>query len=276
MWTRDLAWRKARLAVLHILLTAMIFGPILYLICRRWYPGPLFYTDGGGDGLRIVVLVDFVLGPSLTFLLFNPAKTRRALTVDFVLIGLMQVAALAYGARNVSASGIGAVAFFDNQFKGVYQAHLDKQHITDAQWQPLGEGPPYWVYMRPPPLAEAQELIYKAMEMEIPPEAMFQLFQPVAEHMTEMKRAEVDMQAASAANPALAADYAAFTASHADLAGRLHYFRLVGFYRIVVIVLDDQGQYVGMLRHEVPRVNVPLPEPVPATPVVAPAPSTAG
>ena len=44
-----------------------------------------------------VVLVDVVLGPLITLVVFNRNKTRRHLLMDFTAVGLLQLAALSYG-----------------------------------------------------------------------------------------------------------------------------------------------------------------------------------
>ena len=62
-----------------------------------WYPYPYRELSGGRELFALVVAVDVVLGPLITLVIFNPAKTRRHLVMDFTVIGLLQVAALAYG-----------------------------------------------------------------------------------------------------------------------------------------------------------------------------------
>ena len=64
-----------------------------------WYPYPYRELSGGRELFALVVAVDVVLGPLITLVIFNPAKTRRHLVMDFTVIGLLQVAALAYGSK---------------------------------------------------------------------------------------------------------------------------------------------------------------------------------
>ena len=61
-----------------------------------WYSPPFFMFDGGWQVLRLIVLVDVVLGPLFTLIVFDRAK--RALRRDLAVIALVQAAALAYGA----------------------------------------------------------------------------------------------------------------------------------------------------------------------------------
>ncbi|STZ70291.1 Uncharacterised protein [Moraxella caprae] len=48
---------------------------------------------GAIQGLTLVFLVDVVLGPLLSFLVYNPAKPKKEIISDFVIIGAVQIAA---------------------------------------------------------------------------------------------------------------------------------------------------------------------------------------
>ena len=74
---------KLRAFSIHFLISLAIFAVLLFLILFHWYPMPWFPIDGGWQGVRIMIGVDLVLGPVLTFMVFNPAKGWRELTLDF-------------------------------------------------------------------------------------------------------------------------------------------------------------------------------------------------
>jgi len=94
---------------IHIAISTVIFLVFLYFILAQWYPVPYFVTDGGWQGIRIVIAVDMVLGPLLTLIIFNPAKSRRAILFDLSMIGLAQSAALVWGAYAVYSQQPAAV-----------------------------------------------------------------------------------------------------------------------------------------------------------------------
>lgn len=79
----------------HLGLSLLVFLTLLFIILNYWYPYPLFTTDGGWTVLRIIVLVDVVLGPVLTLVVYRKGKPR--LRLDMSLIILMQIAALIGG-----------------------------------------------------------------------------------------------------------------------------------------------------------------------------------
>ena len=48
---------------IQLSLSALAFFIVLYFIVFLWYPNPHFSTNGGWQGVRIMLFVDIVLGP---------------------------------------------------------------------------------------------------------------------------------------------------------------------------------------------------------------------
>jgi len=79
-----------------------------------WFPGELFFLDGGWQGLKIVALIDLVLGPILTLVLYKPGKS--SLLFDMSCVAAFQIAALAYGFYATYHQRTVAVVFADRNF----------------------------------------------------------------------------------------------------------------------------------------------------------------
>ena len=63
-------WRWSALTtsqafILHLVLSLLIFSSLIYVMALYWFPGELFFLDGGWQGLKLVAMVDLVLGLSL-------------------------------------------------------------------------------------------------------------------------------------------------------------------------------------------------------------------
>lgn len=100
--TTKIQWLpRAKAAGLHLLLSLLIAGLAAVLVFGFWYPGPFRWLAGGRDLFILVTAVDVVIGPLLTFAVFNRAKGTRHLARDLAVIGLLQTAALAYGMHTV-------------------------------------------------------------------------------------------------------------------------------------------------------------------------------
>lgn len=75
----------------------MIAALAAFLVFKVWYPFPYLKLSGGREIFSWLVLVDIVIGPLITLLIFNIKKSRSHLIIDFTILGLLQIAALSYG-----------------------------------------------------------------------------------------------------------------------------------------------------------------------------------
>ena len=97
-----------------------------------WYPYPYRELSGGRELFALVVAVDVVLGPLITLVIFNPAKTRRHLVMDFTVIGLLQVAALAYGLWTVFVARPVHLVFEYHRMAVVHAIDVDSDLLAKA------------------------------------------------------------------------------------------------------------------------------------------------
>ncbi len=78
-------------------MSLIIFSILAYQIYYVWYPQPYFSVDGGWQGIRIIAAVDLVLGPLITFVIFDWSKPRKEILFDLAIIVVIQIGALVYG-----------------------------------------------------------------------------------------------------------------------------------------------------------------------------------
>jgi hypothetical protein len=98
----------------HLLISLAIFFVLLYLIIFQWYPSYYFHIDGGYRGIITIFLVDVVLGPGLTLLVFKPGKP--GLKFDMTAIVALQVVALSWGIKSVYTERPMLTVFYDGKF----------------------------------------------------------------------------------------------------------------------------------------------------------------
>ena len=96
-FTKPALITKMKATAVHLSISIVVFTYLAYQIYYNWYPEPYFSIDGGWEGIRLIGAVDLVLGPLLTFLIFDLSKSRRAILFDLLIILVFQLAALAYG-----------------------------------------------------------------------------------------------------------------------------------------------------------------------------------
>ncbi|NND91337.1 MAG: hypothetical protein HKN42_10775 [Granulosicoccus sp.] len=99
---------------IHLALSLLVFSSLVAMMLLFWFPGELFFIDGGWQGLKLVAMVDLVLGPALTLVLFKPGKPK--LLMDMAMIAGLQIAALAYGFHTTHQQRTVAIVFAENGF----------------------------------------------------------------------------------------------------------------------------------------------------------------
>lgn len=85
--------------LIHLNASAMALALLTAWLLTVWYaPWPLLSIQGGLEILGLLIVVDLILGPTLTWLVFKPEKSRLMLIFDVSVIVLVQLAAFSYGA----------------------------------------------------------------------------------------------------------------------------------------------------------------------------------
>jgi len=129
----------------HLALSAAIGAAVLALMIFVWYPLPYFEAAGGNDLVLLMVGIDVALGPLLTLAVFNPAKGLGRLRFDLVVIGVLQVAALAYGAHVMFTARPAYLVFAVDRFDLVMENLLSDAELAKASppydRRPLGKPP---------------------------------------------------------------------------------------------------------------------------------------
>jgi hypothetical protein len=168
---------KLKATVIHLSLSFVVFLVLSYLIFFVWYPGPLFWVDGGWQGMRIIAAVDLILGPVITFLIWNSAKSRCEIGFDLFIIAVIQVGALIYGVTTTHAQRPLAIVLIDEFLvSATLDTYGDQLKSSDELRQYSPEVPPI-IYAEFPMTAEAVNKIHKIkIEQKIVEHAQMHLY----------------------------------------------------------------------------------------------------
>lgn len=124
-----------------------LFGSVVVAIAAAgavfgWlYQAPYALMLGGLELFLLVMAVDVVCGPLLTFVLFNPVKSKRELTLDLGIVGCLQLAALVYGLHTVWIARPVYLAYELDRFRVITFAELDPESVSKI---PASVGAPGW------------------------------------------------------------------------------------------------------------------------------------
>jgi len=127
-------WREKFLAfAIHFSVTAAVGACAAALIFLVWFPHPFATMIGGTDLFMLLVGCDLVLGPLLSLVVYNSRKSRRALAIDYTVIGLVQLATVFYGIYVVAGTRPVAVAFSKDRFEIVSARDISEAELTAAR-----------------------------------------------------------------------------------------------------------------------------------------------
>ncbi|PKO29843.1 MAG: pilus assembly protein [Betaproteobacteria bacterium HGW-Betaproteobacteria-9] len=119
-------------AGLHLIGSLAIAGVVALLVFSVWYPGEFRYLAGGTELLLLVMAVDVVMGPVLTFAVFNKAKGIQHLRRDIFIIAVLQMLALAYGLNTVREARPVALVFEFDRFRVISQSEVVSEELKEA------------------------------------------------------------------------------------------------------------------------------------------------
>jgi hypothetical protein len=245
MWTRSLLISKLRGMGIHFLISAVIFVPIFYLLWVHWFPPPLFFTDGGRQGLQIMIPVDLVIGPLLTFIVFNPGKPRRELLADLSVIALVQAVALLFGYVSVDKRSIRAVVWSGGTFSAVQRQVFRYQDLPPDAWARFGDGPVYYAYQRDPVGNETKTVLGILSNSHLRLAETFPLLVPLRDEWSEVRKAALDMEALVKNSPALAEEYRKAQSRHPGM--KLIALPHMGQDARAILLFDENGNKVDAL-----------------------------
>jgi len=127
----------------HLAISLVLFFIILACITQLWYPGILFDSSYGMKAVALIIGIDLILGPMLTFIVFNPKKP--SLPFDLTVIAIVQMLALIYGTWTIHSSRPLAIAHVNKSFITLY-ANAENAEEVKQKVKELNTNQLYYVF----------------------------------------------------------------------------------------------------------------------------------
>lgn len=202
--TRAFSWQakwptRGVAFAIHLTLSLLVFSALVLVMFLYWFPGELFFLDGGWQGLKLVAMIDLVLGPALTLVLYKPGKPK--LLTDMSLIAMVQISALAYGFHTTHQQRTVAIVFAEKGFNTLSASdnrEADRQLLAlDEQPAPL---PPASLLQLPllltpePAPEDYGQFLADILNGYPGPQERSDLYVPAAQHPQAMRKNALDWQ----------------------------------------------------------------------------------
>jgi hypothetical protein len=124
-------WRaRLRASGIHLGISIAVGLLAAALVFLVWYPYPYSEISGGRELFLILVAVDVIIGPAITFGIFNRSKPPRELAMDLSVVALVQLAALGYGLWTVAVARPVHLVFEVNRFRVVHAIDVPDELLS--------------------------------------------------------------------------------------------------------------------------------------------------
>jgi hypothetical protein len=152
---------------LHLLASSAALSTILGCLYLGWYRWPGWVLTDVTRVVIVMVGVDVVLGPSLTFIIARSSKPRRELSRDIAMIVALQLCALGYGTASLWNGRPMYYAFSVNILQLVQAYDIDGDQAALGRQENPGLAPhwyslPRWVWAPLPTDSEVSEKIVQS------------------------------------------------------------------------------------------------------------------
>ena len=150
---------KTRLAaaVLHFLASVIVISLFLSVVYFIWYPRPFYIIHSVFDAVKIALIVDLILGPFLTLVIFNISKPRSVLIRDISIIVLFQIVALSWGVHITHKMRPVLFVFQDETFYSMTKEDINLDEMNASMTLPAIWQKPKFVYVEPLSSEEAMQ-----------------------------------------------------------------------------------------------------------------------
>ncbi len=152
---------RYKASAIHLAISASLAVGIFACMSALWYPKPLLDAVGGTDIFLLLLVVDVVLGPLMTLIIFDTRK--KSLRFDLAVVATVQLIALSYGLFTLLQGRPVFVAALGHRFDVVQANEVAEEDIAAAH-QSLPLWGPIWVGTKAPVDSKEREAaLFKAL-----------------------------------------------------------------------------------------------------------------
>ena len=242
--------RRGLVSAIHLVFSAILAAICAALVFLLWYPAPYGAMSGVSGVFLMMLGVDVVLGPLVTWVVFNPAKPRAELLRDLAVVVLVQLAALSYGMWTVFAGRPVHAVFEYDRIRMVHANEIPEEFLRQVppgiEAFPLTG--PTLLALRPfKNNGEQMSAVFAALngvQMSARPE----LWMPYSHAVPEILKAAKPLGALTAAKPAFAVPLQEALRAHHRTADNTVYLPLASRAGFGTALLDaTTGEPVALL-----------------------------
>lgn len=240
---------KTHASLLHFVASLFIFSLFIGVLLYFWYPEPYFTASGGWQGLKLIALVDLVLGPLLTFIVFNVNKTIKELRLDLTIIIALQLSALVWGIHTVYKQRPIATVFWEHSFYTVSYSSVADIFAQSPQLSKLLDSPRQLFYVIPPQtISDINQLTKDIAENNLAPFQMINRFERVKLFFPKIAIHSIDIGEVVSSNQSMKLELEDILMQTEKTIDDYIYIPLISRYQNIILVFNHSGELFGYLK----------------------------
>lgn len=156
---------RTKASLIHLAVCTLIAVAALFMVFGLWYPSPLHKAVGVTHVFLMMLLIDVVLGPVLTFIVYR--KGKRTLPLDLAVIVILQLSAFSYGMWSMAQGRPVWIAFGVDRFDLIRAVDIDSQNQEGASAEfirPSLFGPRWALALPPSDAAARTKMLFDALQ----------------------------------------------------------------------------------------------------------------
>ncbi len=237
---------------IHVFLSASVISVFLCFALFIWYPFPYDYFYSPLDVLKIVLLVDLVIGPLFTLIIYDIKKSKNELRRDLSIVAIIQIIAFVWGVHVTYSSRPVFLVFSNQDFYIFAKDDVDLTLLKDKTLLPAFWEGAQKVYVKPPKDSdELTELYSEYYSGEKPMiESRLDRYLPLKKGFDYITQFSIDMTKANKETPEWAALQTFLQKTGKPLS---HYvlFPVNGTNKKAILVFERaSGKIVNMLEYD--------------------------
>jgi hypothetical protein len=182
----------------HLLLSGLVAILSIIMVFFVWYPRPLDEATGVTQIFLLLLAVDIVIGPVMTFVVYQRGKA--GLKFDLAVIVILQIAALSYGMSTVFAGRPAFIVYNLDRFDIVRIIDIDvasakKAELAGNETAQVSWFRPRWIgAVAPSDRKRAEDILFSALDGGADWPQLPELYVPLEQVKQQMLKRALPLQ----------------------------------------------------------------------------------
>lgn len=185
---------KLQAFIAHLSISIIISILCLSLVYLVWNPSPLYKATGITDIFILMLSIDIILGPLLTFIVYK--KGKKTLKFDLIVIALLQLSALTYGLYNVYEGRPVWITYIVDRFELIRNHEVDNRKLKESNLYKTSSitGPKYVVAIIPEDPKRKSDIFLEEAIAGISPAQRPELYQSIENAYPLIRKKALDLK----------------------------------------------------------------------------------